>query len=105
MSEHDDHLEVRLVWAPDQNLQTIYANHFFITHAGDEFYLTFGELIPPVIQNESVAELREKIGDSLEILPLVRLAIAPDAMLRIAEAIRSNVTTYISRTSNEEAEQ
>lgn len=105
MDENDESLEIRLTWKMDEGLRTIYANNFFISHAGGEFYLTFGELVPPVVPNESAAELRERVGDTLEIVPLVRLAITPEVMLRIAEAVRDNVTTYISRTNKEEAEQ
>lgn len=58
---------------------------FFISHAGGEFYLTFGELVPPVTPNESADDLRKRVGDTLEIMPLVRLAITPEVMIKIAE--------------------
>ena len=105
MSERDEDLEFRLMWASGADIQTIYVNHFFVSHAGDEFYLTFGELVPPVIPHESVEEMRARIGSTLEIVPIVRLAIAPDAMLKIAEAIRTNVAIYIGRMTGEETEQ
>lgn len=102
MSENDDQIDFRLVWGSDKNLQTVYANHFFISHAGDEFYLTFGELPAINTNNMSPSELREYFGEALEITPLVRLAVAPKTMLRIAEAIQSNVARYISKTSDSE---
>jgi len=105
MSERDEHLEFRLAWVPSADLHTIYANHFFISHAGGEFYLTFGELVPPVTPDESAEDLRKRVGDTLNIVPLVRLAITPEVMIKIAEAVRTNVTIYISRTTNEEAEE
>lgn len=105
MTERNERLEFRLTWVSNTDLRTIYANHFYISHAGEEFYLTFGELVPPVAPNESTEEMRKRIGDTLEIVPLVRLAITPSAMLKIAEAIRTNVTTYISRMVDEETEQ
>ncbi|HRO24586.1 MAG TPA: hypothetical protein PLR07_09870 [Promineifilum sp.] len=105
MSQRDEDLEFRLAWALNTDIHTIYANHFFISHAGGEFYLTFGELVPPVTPNESADDLRKRVGDTLEIMPLVRLAITPEVMIKIAEAVRTNITTYISITTNEEAEQ
>jgi len=97
MSEENNAIEFNIVWESDRHLQTIYANHFYITHAGDEFYLMFGELPSPNIANMAPDKIRDYLGDSLEIRPLVRLAIAPQTMLRIAEAIQTNVSNYIGK--------
>lgn len=101
----DEQIDLRLVWASDKSLQTIYANQFHISHAGDEFYLTFGELPAPLIFGLSPAEIRERLGETVEIAPLVRVAITPQAMLKIAEVITANVANYISKSPSEETEQ
>ena len=97
MSDENNNMEFHLVWESDRHLQTIYANHFYITHAGDEFYLMFGELPSPIIANMTPDEIRDYLGDVIEIKPVVRLAIAPQTMIRIAEAIQTNVSNYIGK--------
>ena len=82
-------VQVRLKWGSAEDLDTIYVNHLNITHSGPEFYLTFGELPLPPIMSE------EEISQELEIKPVVRLAITPDAMKSIANAIQINMERYL----------
>jgi hypothetical protein len=40
---------VPVVWKLDATLTTIYANHLYISRVGPEYYLSFGEVVPPDI--------------------------------------------------------
>lgn len=82
-------VQVRLKWGSAKDLDTIYVNQLSITHSGPEFYLTFGELpLPPLMS-------KEEISRELEIIPVVRLAVTPDAMKSIADAIQINMERYL----------
>jgi len=89
--EPNEGVLIRLSWASADEIETIYVNHLNINHSGPEFYLTFGELsLPPIMDPEEVPK-------ELRIKPKVRLAIAPEAMLTVLEAIQSNVETYLEK--------
>lgn len=73
------------------HLPTVYANQLLISHAGPEFYLIFGELVPPTV----VAEGR--LPDKIDIKPVVKIAVSPESMLRVADAIATNVQRFRER--------
>lgn len=88
MNEQEGVRKVRLQWGSLDDLQTIYVNHIFISHQGPEFYLVFGELSLPIALDAS------ELPESVNIIPKVRLAIAPEAMQAIARVISDNVHKY-----------
>lgn len=91
VGEHTGAVQVRLTWGSGKDLVTVYVNHMTITHAGPEFYLTFGELPLPAFMDA------KDIPDELEITPKVRLAISPDAMKTIARVIQENLEKFIEK--------
>ena len=78
-------------WSTADHLPTVYANHLLISHAGPEFYLIFGELVPPAVLKE------DQLPDKVDIKPVAKIAVSPDAMLRFAEAIATNVQRFKER--------
>lgn len=93
--EEEDFQVLPLRWTMPEDLKTLYANHFLITYSGTEFYLVFGELVPPFIADE--ANLAD-LPDFVEIKPVVRLAISAEAMEKIADAINRNLGKNIKRS-------
>ena len=80
---------VQLVWGLADDLPTVYANHLYITHAGqNEFYLVFGELGPQAGLDV------DNPPDHIEIKPVAKIAVSPPNMLRMAEAIMDNVGKF-----------
>ena len=77
---------VPVEWALSEPVQTLYANQLYITHHGNEFYLVFGELAPECGPGT--------VPDSVWVRPVVRLAVSPKNMLRMAEVISDNVVKY-----------
>lgn len=84
-------IDIRLRWGLGEDLETIHINQMIINHSGPEFYVTFGELYPPPFTDPS------ELPEELEIRPRVRLAIAPEAMIRIMEVINDNVSQYMKK--------
>jgi hypothetical protein len=84
-------VSIPIQWGTADHLPTIYANQLFISHAGPEFYLIFGELVPPIVLGEG------KFPDIVEIKPVAKIAVSPESMLRIAEAIANNVQRFKER--------
>ncbi len=82
---------VRLIWSSADDLPAIYANHVFITHAGEsEFHLIFGYLTPPLVMPESSNE----IPDSLVIKSIVKIVIAHQTMKKFVEAMVKNLEAF-----------
>ena len=94
MTEQTD---ISIRWMSSPELKTTYANHVSITHAGGEFYLTFGELIP--------SSPSEEAPTHVDVIPVARIAVAPEAMLRIAQAINANMQRYKQRLEEQVLEQ
>lgn len=94
---------IRLVWGTTDNLATVYANQLVITHAGPEFYLVFGEVFPPLFRERGLTS--ETLPEAVEIKPLVRIALTPEAMLVIADAINNNIEKFMQKIKLAEEEQ
>lgn len=89
----DEDVQFQLLWGKSDDLPTLYANQLFIGHTGGEFYLVFGEASIPALLEAQLDELPE----SIEINPLVRIALTPENMLRFADAINNNIRRFLSR--------
>jgi hypothetical protein len=85
-------LTVRLIWGRVEDIPTVYANHLMISHAGPEFYLIFGEVSPPAMLG------KDEVPEHIEIKPVAKIALAPEAMLNIVEAIEANVEKYLTKS-------
>ncbi len=84
---NDDTVLIPVKWKDAKDTQTRYANHLMVTHAGGEFYLVFGELFFPAMAQDEKPEY-------VEIVPVARIAISPDNMIRFSEAIRQNIEKF-----------
>ena len=81
----EEPVEIPTRWEAGEQLPTVYANQLLITHAGPEFYITFGELIPPL------ALKKEELPDKIEIKAVARIAVSREAMRAFAEVINTNL--------------
>ena len=86
-----DGVTIKLVWDEAANVPTVYANQLYITHAGNEFYLVFGEMTP--VYRIDMANPPEQ----LEIKPVARIAVTPENMVRFADAIAENMASFKER--------
>ena len=91
--------EVRIIWDSEAELPSSYANHLFVSHAGDtEFHLVFGHLSPPVTINLDESELPEFV----KIKPVAKLVIGPKAMEAFLEIINDNWKKFEERQKGEQ---
>lgn len=79
-------VRIPLEWASASDTPIVYANQVMISHAGPEFFLVFGVVLPP--------DAPDQIPDSLTIQPQVRVVVAREAMPAIAQALNDNVQRY-----------
>ncbi len=82
-------------WPDTVDLPAVYANQLHIQHTGNEFFLTFGELQPPIVVG-SEEERQEKLGaiPAITVRPVAKIAISPPAMMAMADVIRENVDRF-----------
>jgi len=90
----DGTIAIPVRWALGEPVPTVYANQLFITHFGGEFYLVFGELAPTTEPGS--------VPECVWVKPVARIAVAPENMARMADAIRENVAKYRQERAGEE---
>ena len=84
---------ITLEWPRRVDLPTRYVNAVLISHSGPEFRLVFGEAEVPFVLEEGIAgEIK-----SIPVKPIVKLAIAPEAMISIARVINENLDKYLAK--------
>lgn len=78
---------VNLAWSKElETLPTNYANTLYISHAGGEFILVFGETIVPYPMTKDM--------DTLNVRPVVRLAISVEGMFDVYRLIQTNMEIF-----------
>ena len=85
--------EIALVWQSAENISTVYVNQVLISHTGPEFYLIFGEVVTPAINGNASGDL----PNSMEVKPLVKIAVTPSMMILMAKVIGENVSRFENR--------
>lgn len=85
-------IQVEVGWPRDDSLETVYVNQLAILHTGNEFYLTFGELIPP-----NVAIVGNDMPSRIDITPKVRLAINQLALEKMIEVLNNTMKEISSK--------
>lgn len=86
ITREEQDVQIPLQWPENVDLPTIYANRLLISHAGREFFLIFGEATPPVWTEPAPERLRKL--ESIDIKPVAKIAISPEAMPAIVKAIQ-----------------
>jgi hypothetical protein len=87
-SEKPQQILIKLRWSTSKNIPTIYSNELVITHAGREFYLVFGEVDQPVLFDPNSPP------EYIEVVPVAKVAMTPENMIRFAELIQENIKNY-----------
>jgi len=89
-------VKIKLKWGAAGSLPTLYANQLYITHAGGEFYLVFGEAAPLFEVDQT------EFPESMEVTPVAKIALTPSTMEAVAKAIQGNVKKYLDRLEEKE---
>ena len=110
MGENEAHptpvsITVKTTWSEEavRNVPTFYANQLLITHGGPEFLLVFGIVTPPLTSLTREAAIEDM--DAVPVSAVLKIAISPEAMIVMADAIQRNVESYIEikQTRDKEA--
>jgi hypothetical protein len=83
---------VSLVWK-DPGM-TMLANQAIVQHDGQMVYLTFGQANPPLILGETEEEKQRQLDEiqSVTVLPIIRLAMAPESFRAVIEILQTHLT-------------
>lgn len=86
-------VQIPLVWEDTEHIPTVYANNLLITHAGGaEFYLIFGEVVPPIL----LGTPGEKLPKKINIKPVAKIVLTPEAMIKFSEIINLSLKSLLS---------
>lgn len=78
-----------------------YANHIFVTHTPDEFFVTFSQVHPPYLLKPTEEELKKLTHISAR--AVARIALTPNKMKELVDALTENYNKYLgSRQAREE---
>ena len=89
-----EEISIKLTWGNPADVPTVYANNLYITHAGNEFYLVFGEM-PPITELDA-----NRLPEHLEIKPVAKIAVTQENMVKFADAIAGNMEKFKERVRN-----
>ena len=95
MTDKEQRVEFRMRWEEATDLPSVYANQVYITHAGGEFYVIFGEVELPIMLSLAPDEL--KGPRDLVVKPVAKLVFTPSAMAAVVKAMAENVRKYEQR--------
>jgi hypothetical protein len=82
---------VPLVWHEPGT--SVFVNHVLAQFDGNSVYLVFGQANPPMIWGDTDEEKQRQLDQiqSVAILPVVRLAMAPQSFRAVAETIQKHL--------------
>lgn len=90
--EREEGKIIKLKWGSAEALPALYANHLYVSHGGEhEFYLIFGHLSPPIGFSD------EDMPNELEITPINKVVLSPEAMRNFVKAMSENLKRYEER--------
>ena len=81
-------------WGSADDIPTLYANQLFVSHAGPEFFLIFGNITAPLLVGEVE---KDSLPEFLQVKPVARIAVTREQMLEFAKAIHQNVERFLGR--------
>jgi hypothetical protein len=92
--EHVQELRIPLEWCVPEELPTHYATNLVIQYTEHEFFITFFELVPPIMLGKTPEEI-EQI-ESVRARALTRVAVAPDRLEEFIRVMKDNLAKYRS---------
>ena len=86
---------IRFTGAEEVPIQ--HANHVFVTHTEDEFFLTFAQAHPPYLLEMSAEEVEQLRKSGLPARVVARLAVSPIKMKEIVDVLSQNYNKFLAR--------
>lgn len=80
----------KLVWSDVEGMTAVHSDHLVVAARDGYFLVTFGQTVDPIVLREEDAEALKSRG-YVSVKPLIRMAIPPLAMARMASAFIENL--------------
>jgi len=96
-----DKVSIPLEWRVPEDLQTHFVTNVVIAHSEGEFFVTFFEVVPPVILGD--VDKLAALG-SIPARAVARIAIAADRMEGVIDAMKRNLEVYRKKKELKERE-
>ncbi len=91
-----EQITVPTIWLPDTETPVLFANVFAVQPVQNEFILSFGTAVPPVITRPLTREEASKI--QIEVKPSVRIGITADRALELIQLLQAQLRAYSQMT-------
>lgn len=87
---------IRLIWETNETLPFAYANHIYVSHAGEkEFHIFFGHVAPPL----TIGLTEEELPDSVSITPVAKIIVTPEVMSDFLDVLNKNFRSFAEKES------
>lgn len=87
---------IRLIWETNETLPFAYANHIYVSHAGEkEFHIYFGHVAPPL----TIGLTEEELPDSIAITPVAKIIVTPEVMSDFVDVLNKNFKSFTEKKS------
>lgn len=83
-------LPIRIEGAEDMPI--VYTNYTFVTHTGDEFFLTFAQLHPPYLVSPTKEDIESLKSISATVVS--RIALTPGKFKELIDVLQENYQKY-----------
>jgi hypothetical protein len=94
---HVREAQIPLEWYVPEELPTYYATNLVIQHTRHEFFITFFEVVPPIMLGKTPEEI-ERI-ESVRARALTRVAVSPERLEEFIQVMQDNLAKYRSSIS------
>lgn len=94
-ADNEDTLRVPLVYVGGEDMPVLLANNFVIQHEQNEFVLTIGQLIPPILLGSREERLEQ--AKRLSYVPVkivAKIGLTRQRLVELISVLQTNLATY-----------
>jgi hypothetical protein len=104
-SEPPDEVELPIVWIDVEEQPLPFANQFASQFQGNEMFLTFGRITPPIIIGpDDVRRQQIEALQFVQVIPVARVAMTVDRMRQLVDVLQRNIAMYEEWRQTKEGE-
>lgn len=95
MDEQNERRDVPLAWENVENVPVFFSNQYVCQYNQDEFILTFGQMVPPMLLGdlENRAEQLRRL-EYVPVKPLTRVALTYSRLVELIQVLEINREQY-----------
>jgi hypothetical protein len=97
-------MEIPIDWSAADEVTAAFANQVLIQSAGDEIYIAFGQVTPPVVTG-TPEEQRAKAGsiDTVQVKVVARVAMSPARLRELFDALATSLASRAPQDGGDES--